>query len=91
MEFEGLAAALRNDLIGREEGAISGLKMLENLRVFFGGVHSIQRNQFHWVVFIHIILYVHYTLFLFHFPPLLLPFFLSLQFPQMSPFCFHDT
>lgn len=59
MEFEGLAAALRNDLIGREEGGTSGLRMLENLRFyFFGGVHSIQRNQFHWVVFIHIILYM---------------------------------
>lgn len=35
MEFEGLAAALRNDLIGREEGAISGLRMLKNLRFYF--------------------------------------------------------
>lgn len=37
MEFEGLAAALKNDLIGREEGGISGLRMLENLRFYFFG------------------------------------------------------
>lgn len=59
MEFEGLAAALRNDLIGREEGGHFWVKDAGEFKVlFFWGVHSIQRNQFHWVAFIHIILYM---------------------------------
>lgn len=79
MEFEGLAAALRNDLIGREEGGISGLRMLENLRFyFFGGCIAYKE-----ISFIGLLLYIsfyiwHYTLFLFRFPPLPLPFLLSL-------------
>lgn len=79
MEFEGLAAALRNDLIGREEGGTSGLRMLENLRFyFFGGCIAYKEISFIGL-FLYISFYIwHYTLFLFHFPPLPLPFLLSL-------------
>lgn len=80
MEFEGLAAALRNDLVGREEGAISGLKMLENLRFYFAGRGCIAYKEISFIgLFLYISFYIwHYTLFLFYFSPLPLPLLLSL-------------
>lgn len=80
MEFEGLAAALRNDLMGREEGGISGLRMLENSRFYFFGGGCIACKEINFIgLFLYISFYIwHYTLFLFHFPPLPLPFLLFL-------------